>query len=168
MKGAIIGDIVGSVYEYNPVKTNDFKIFDTRHWFLKWFDPKDIKMRITDDTVLTIATMNAIINNISYEESTRDIGQNYANAGYGKLFFNWLFSENYQPYYRYGNGSAMRVSPVGWAFSTKAKTLEDLSSMIESAKVLPIYIFSVYNYQKNISQILKDIQRGKCQDDEIL
>ena len=124
MKGAIIGDIVGSVYEYNPIKTTDFKIFDDRNWFLKWFDPKDVKMRFSDDSVLTIAVMYAILQNISYEKSFRDIGQKYPEAGYGLNFFKWLYTKTPQPYNSYGNGSAMRVSPIGLAFDNIEDVLD--------------------------------------------
>lgn len=105
MVGAIAGDIIGSIYEANPIKTKDFPLFQDQCYF-------------TDDTVLTVAIADAILSNGSYVNSIRRIGSHYPAAGYGASFICWLYSENYSPYNSWGNGSAMRVSPVGFAFST--------------------------------------------------
>jgi len=99
--GAIAGDIIGSVYEWHNVKTIDFKLF--RH-----------KSTFTDDSVLTLATMDAILNQRNYTESYQLFGRNYPHRGYGGHFHSWIYSENPEPYNSWGNGSAMRVSPVGW------------------------------------------------------
>lgn len=110
MIGAIAGDIIGSVYEHNAIKTKDFPLFDRRCDF-------------TDDTVLTVAVASAILTGGSYLDSVREIGQRHPNAGYGASFYNWLHSSNVRPYNSWGNGSAMRVSPVGFAFSKEDEVL---------------------------------------------
>jgi len=111
MIGAIAGDIIGSVYEHNGIKTKDFPLFSNRS-------------RFTDDTVLTVAVANAILTGTSYLESIRNLGQRYPDAGYGGSFIHWLFAGNTSPYNSWGNGSAMRVSPVGFAFSKENDVLE--------------------------------------------
>jgi ADP-ribosylglycohydrolase len=110
MIGAIAGDIIGSIYEHRPIKIKDFPLFGQ-------------DCRFTDDTVLTVAIADAILNNRPYDESLRNIGRRYLQAGYGKSFFRWLIAEDSQPYNSWGNGSAMRVSPVGFAFSSQEDVL---------------------------------------------
>jgi ADP-ribosylglycohydrolase len=112
MIGAIAGDIIGSVYERNSIKKTDFPLFSPRS-------------RFTDDTVLTVAIADAIMEKKDYAETIREYGLLYPNAGYGGSFYKWLFSENPQPYQSYGNGSAMRVSPVGFAFQTLPDVLRE-------------------------------------------
>jgi ADP-ribosylglycohydrolase len=118
MIGAIAGDIVGSVYEHNPVKTKDFPLFNSQ-------------CRFTDDTVLTVAVAEAILSGRSYKESIIRIGRNYPFAGYGGLFIQWLSSDDPQPYNSWGNGSAMRVSPVGFAFTTEEEVLDQAKKAAE-------------------------------------
>jgi ADP-ribosylglycohydrolase len=101
MIGAILGDIIGSVYEFDPIKTKEFKLFNR-------------ECRITDDTVMTIATADALLNKYPFEKAYMEWGNRYPDAGYGGFFWRWLNTENPKPYNSYGNGSAMRVSPVGW------------------------------------------------------
>ena len=105
MIGAIAGDIVGSVYEHYQIKTKDFPLFHPRCEF-------------TDDTVLTVAIADAILGGHSYSQSVRQLGRRYPDAGYGGSFIRWLHSDDLRPYNSWGNGSAMRVSPVGFAFTT--------------------------------------------------
>ena len=112
MIGAIAGDIIGSVYEAYQIKTKDFPLFHPR-------------CRFTDDTVLTVAVADAILTDRPYEQSVREIGRLYPEAGYGRAFIGWLFSEHPQPYNSWGNGSAMRVSPVGFAFNTEDEVLSE-------------------------------------------
>lgn len=106
MIGAIIGDIVGSRFEFNNVKKTSFDLFVPECDF-------------TDDTICTIAVADAILNKKDYQESVLDWCQRYPNpkGGYGGRFAQWIFSNNPKPYNSYGNGSAMRVSPVGWLFN---------------------------------------------------
>jgi ADP-ribosylglycohydrolase len=112
MIGAIAGDIIGSVYEHGRIKEKDFPLFDPRCTF-------------TDDSVLTVAVAKAILEGQGYEEALLDVGRRYPAAGYGGAFIHWLFSSNPQPYNSWGNGSAMRVSPVGFAFDTAEEVLKE-------------------------------------------
>lgn len=104
MMGAIIGDIVGSVYEWHNIKTKDFPLFRDDCFF-------------TDDTVMTIAVAEAVMNGgqrDDFIDAMKKYGRMYPNAGYGGHFGAWLFSDSREPYNSFGNGSAMRVSPCGW------------------------------------------------------
>jgi ADP-ribosylglycohydrolase len=118
MIGAIAGDIIGSVYEFHPIKTKDFPLFSPRCEF-------------TDDTVLTVAVAEAILAGRSYLEAVREIGRRYPGAGYGGFFIRWLHSEDSRPYNSWGNGSAMRVSPVGFAFQDEEKVLKEAARTAE-------------------------------------
>ena len=112
MIGAIAGDIIGSVYEHRPIKTKQFPLFKPGCVF-------------TDDTVLTIAVADALLHSRSYRESVRELGQRYPDAGYGGYFIRWLFSSDPKPYNSWGNGAAMRVCPVGFAFTTEDAVLRE-------------------------------------------
>ncbi|MEO5344617.1 MAG: ADP-ribosylglycohydrolase family protein, partial [Gammaproteobacteria bacterium SHHR-1] len=103
MIGAIVGDIVGSRFERHPASQWDFTLFHPA-------------CRFTDDTVMTIAVAYAIIHQQDYGDSIKAFGRGYPRAGYGGSFRRWLASEDSAPYRSWGNGSAMRVSPVGFAF----------------------------------------------------
>ncbi|MCK9274892.1 MAG: ADP-ribosylglycohydrolase family protein [Syntrophales bacterium] len=112
MTGAIAGDIIGSVYETYPIKTKEFPLFHP-------------DCRFTDDSVLTIAVAKAILTDGDYLRWMQEIGCRYPHAGYGASFIHWLGSESPQPYCSWGNGAAMRVSPVGWAFDTMDDILQE-------------------------------------------
>jgi ADP-ribosylglycohydrolase len=112
MLGAMIGDIVGSVYEWNNIKTTQFEFFSPRCFF-------------TDDTVLTAATAQALVTNGDYSKVYQDFARRYPGRGYGGNFSKWIQSDNPKPYNSWGNGSAMRVSPVGFAFDTVGEVLEE-------------------------------------------
>ena len=114
MIGSIIGDIVGSVFEHRNIKITNFKLFN-------------FGARFTDDTVLTIAIADAILNNQPYDVALQKWGQRYPGRGYGNHFDSWLYSEDHRPYNSWGNGSAMRVSPIGFAF-------DDLKGVLMEAK----------------------------------
>ncbi len=102
MLGAITGDIIGSVYEFTDEKPElDFPLF-----------VKDSEF--TDDTVLTVALADSILNNFPYSEKIKQYYLKYPDAGYGSMFHNWARFHKSKPYNSWGNGSAMRVSPVGW------------------------------------------------------
>lgn len=121
MKGAIIGDIIGSVHEGHPTKREDFSLFVPESTF-------------TDDTVLTIATADALLNDGDYGKYYWKWGRKYSRAGFGAGFYNWLYTENNEegyppPYNSWGNGAAMRVSPVAFAF----KTLEEVEQEAEKS-----------------------------------
>ena len=113
--GAIAGDIIGSVYEFHSTRRYDFELFNEL-------------MRPTDDTVMTLAVAEWILTDPELSPSRltrtmREWGRKYPRAGYGGNFRTWLNDENAGPYYSWGNGSAMRVSPVGFAFDTLDETL---------------------------------------------
>ncbi len=118
MLGAIAGDIIGSVYEGRPIKYKDFPLFSEYSTF-------------TDDSVLTIAVAEAIISQVSYRDAVLEFGRRYPRAGYGGSFLRWLFSSNPSPYNSWGNGSAMRVSPVGFAFDDEKTVLEEAKKSAE-------------------------------------
>lgn len=118
MLGAVIGDVIGSVFEFRNVKTTDFPLFCERSTF-------------TDDTVLTVAVARAILTGEGYAESLRDFGKRYPDAGYGGMFKRWLKAAEPRPYESWGNGSAMRVSPVGLAFDTTEKVLAEARKTAE-------------------------------------
>ncbi|SCD21167.1 ADP-ribosylglycohydrolase [Proteiniphilum saccharofermentans] len=109
--GAIAGDIIGSVFERNNVKTAKFPLFSDKSDF-------------TDDTVLTVAVADAILHDKDFAETIWKYGRKHPYRGYGGFFIEWLQSENRAPYGSYGNGSAMRVSPVGFAFDTLEEVLD--------------------------------------------
>ena len=117
--GAMAGDIIGSFYEFNATKKYDFYLFTP---FSKF----------TDDTVMTVANADWLITGESLLGVMQDYGNRYPHAGYGGMFRTWLREDEPKPYNSFGNGSAMRVSPVGWAFDTLGKTLEAAK---ESAEV---------------------------------
>ncbi len=107
MLGAIIGDIVGSVYEWHNIKRKDFELFRDDCFF-------------TDDSVMTVAVAEALMNGgrpDDYIDTMKKYGRLYPNAGYGGNFYSWIFSGEREPYNSWGNGSAMRVSPVAWYYN---------------------------------------------------
>lgn len=128
MLGAIIGDIVGSIYEFESDKTKDFELFTE-------------ECSLTDDSMMTIAVGCACAkSDLSDEEDfkswviyyMRKIGREFPSAGYGHHFYKWIKSDFLGPYNSYGNGSAMRVSPVAWV----AKSLAEAETLAKwSAEV---------------------------------
>ena len=122
MYGAILGDMIGAPYEFDRGhKTKEFPLF--------------IKMsRYTDDTVMTIAVAEALLNagkdageqdvKAAVVESMQRWGRKYPSCGYGQRFFLWLGKEDPEPYGSFGNGSAMRVSSAGWLYDTLDRTRE--------------------------------------------
>ncbi len=128
--GAIVGDIVGSVYEFNNIKTKDFPLFSKKSF-------------ATDDSIMTLAIASALMDAAedgsfdvktdaewiaSFRDSMRRIGIPYPYCGYGGRFLDWMYSEDPQPYESCGNGSAMRVSPVGW-FARSIEECERLARL---------------------------------------
>ena len=114
--GAIAGDVIGSVYEFHAPKRTDFALFTP-------------SSRFTDDSVLTLAVADAVISKRGYLESIRTYALAYPHSGYGGFFRRWMYSDHPEPYNSFGNGSAMRVSAVGWAFNT----LEDVLRQAEAS-----------------------------------
>ena len=123
MYGAIIGDVVGSIYEFHNIKTKEFP----------WLTDNN---RFTDDTVMTVAVADALLrcncdNMIDDIEAFKNElqlamqywGRKYWTAGYGQKFIMWLMRQSKEPYNSYGNGSAMRVSPIAWYAESLEETL---------------------------------------------
>lgn len=119
MLGAIIGDMVGSPYEFHPWQgaAEAFPLFSPRS-------------RFTDDTVMTVAVARGLMQAYGQEQACREAfidamheyGRAYSRAGYGQRFFRWIVTGSRAPYNSFGNGSAMRVSPVGWACDSLEET----------------------------------------------
>jgi ADP-ribosylglycohydrolase len=119
MLGAIFGDIVGSSYEFNNTHDYNFKLFTPFSG-------------LTDDSVMTLAVAKAMIESKGKSDDEireclidcmKELGKRYPDAGYGGMFYRWVLGRDRKPYNSYGNGSAMRVSSVGWLFDTLEETL---------------------------------------------
>lgn len=119
MIGAIIGDIVGSIYEWNNHRSKNFEFFGQGCF-------------ATDDSIMTIAVAKALMDcNGDYSDlsakaiiAMQELGRPYPNCGFGGYFYNWIYSDNPKPYGSYGNGSAMRISPVGWVAKDIKQAIE--------------------------------------------
>jgi len=111
MIGSIAGDIIGSRFEFKHLANYRFRLFTD-------------KSRFTDDTVLTIALMDSLINDKSWPDTIREYYHRYPDRGYGGGFKAWITSNSPEGYGSFGNGSAMRVSPIGWACPTLNDTLD--------------------------------------------
>ena len=121
MYGAIIGDIIGSPYEWHNIKTKEFPLFIPESCY-------------TDDSAMTVAVAEALLDTLGTKDreerkkavirSMQKWGRWYPDAGYGGRFFHWLYAQDPMPYSSWGNGSAMRVSSVGWLYDTLEETLE--------------------------------------------
>ncbi|APG27533.1 hypothetical protein A7E78_06570 [Syntrophotalea acetylenivorans] len=112
MLGAIAGDIIGSRFEWHNHKSKDFDLFTDASCF-------------TDDTVLTVALADSLLSGTPFTDSLKEYYRRYPTAGYGGRFQQWAASEVRQPYGSFGNGSAMRVSPVGWYFNDLSTVLSE-------------------------------------------
>lgn len=126
MIGAIIGDVIGSVFEWHNTKTTDFELFSK-------------ESRFTDDTVMTVAIADALLDKQNYRNPIKDeiesrkiytgklrqYGHRYPDVGYGSMFNNWLTDNSQKPYNSYGNGSAMRVSSIGFAANSIEEALKE-------------------------------------------
>ena len=119
MMGAILGDMIGAPYEFDrSPKTKEFPLFSRYSQY-------------TDDTVMTIAVAEALMNARGKTDAeTKALlvagmqkwGRKYPDAGYGCMFYEWLFQDDPEPYCSFGNGSAMRVSAAGWLYQTLEET----------------------------------------------
>lgn len=119
MLGAIAGDIIGSVYEWNNIKTTKFPLFTETS-------------RFTDDTVLTVAVADCILNKKDYAKTLKEYARRYPNVGYGPRFMKWVSSDSLAPYNSFGNGSAMRVGHVGFAFNDIKDVLHEAKKSAEA------------------------------------
>ena len=118
MLGAIAGDVIGSVHEFQPPLAEDFELFTPAR-------------RPTDDSVLTVAVAEAILERQPYADTLRRWAMRYPGAGYGMMFTGWMFTPGAGPYQSYGNGSAMRVSPAAWIHDTLEETLAEAQRTAE-------------------------------------
>ena len=121
MIGAIIGDVVGSRFEFNNIKTKEFDLIN-------------VKSQFTDDTVLTIAVMDwalhaPVKNKKTVVEYLQKWARKYPKAGYGGMFYHWKDLEDAKPYYSCGNGAAMRISAIGWV-SDSLDAIKEISDMV--------------------------------------
>ena len=121
MYGALLGDMIGSVYEFDrSPKRKEFPLFSPGSTF-------------TDDSVMTAAVADALLQAGTHPsqetvkrlvmDAMKQWGRRYPDAGYGGMFYRWLFTDETAPYNSWGNGSAMRTSPVGWLYETMEETL---------------------------------------------
>ena len=158
MLGAIVGDIIGSKYESKNIVDSNFPLFSKDSDF-------------TDDTVLTCATAEKILFGTSYEEVYRKYAKMYKNRGYGSGFANWVNSSNPCPYNSYGNGSAMRVSPIGWSFNSYEEVEEESEKSasvthnhpegINGAKAVALAIYMARNKESK-QNIVSTITEKYC------
>lgn len=118
MLGAIAGDVIGSVFEGSGLKTKEFPLLSPRNTY-------------TDDTVLTVAVASAILDQGDYADSLRKFGRRHPGRGYGWHFQQWLDDDSLGPYNSWGNGSAMRVCPVGWAYNSIEEVLAEAKRSAE-------------------------------------
>lgn len=170
MIAAIAGDIIGSVHEKANIKRVNFELFQKNS-------------RFTDDTVMTLAVADAILNQKPYGPTMHAYGRRYPDRGYGGNFRKWLASDDPQPYDSWGNGSAMRVSPVGWAFHDQSTINQEAASTaqpshnhpegIKGAQAIAMAIFLARkgktkdqikeyitrNYGYNLNRHIKQIRR---------
>jgi len=119
MKGAIIGDIIGSAFINENLKSTDFQLFRPTSAF-------------TDDTVLTMATADSILNGTDYQTSLANWVKKYPNAGYKKSFLNWIRGDRTEAYVSEGDGAARRISPIGFA----AQNIEEALHEAEKSTIL--------------------------------
>ena len=145
MLGAIIGDIVGSRWEFNPTNDYNFKLFSDKNDF-------------TDDTICTVAVADALLKGRDYGESIHEWCRRYPHpmGGYGGRFAQWVRSDNPLPYNSFGNGSAMRVSPVAHWFDTLDEVLDAAAATaipshnhdegIKGAQTVAMAIFKALQY----------------------
>ena len=118
MLGAIAGDILGSIHEFHPIKTKNFDLLNSECVF-------------TDDTVMTAAVADSLMNKIPYVESLQMWGRKYPRAGYGGWFREWIHQDDPKPYNSFGNGSAMRCSSIGWLFDDEGSVMEEAKESAE-------------------------------------
>ncbi len=111
MLGAIFGDVVGSRFEWNNIKTKEFELLHRN-------------CGPTDDSIMTCAVAESLLSGSDLVETMQRWGRLYPYAGYGGSFSSWIKADHPHPYNSWGNGSAMRTSPVGWLFDSIEETLE--------------------------------------------
>lgn len=151
MLGAIAGDIIGSVHEAAATKTKKFPLFAGGS-------------RFTDDTVLTVAVAQALIDDRRYAEVLQEYVAAYPQAGYGGNFYRWAMSRSDEPYGSWGNGSAMRVSPVAYARSTLEEVLEEARRSAEVSHNHPEGIRGAQATAGAVYLALRDRSKAQIRD----
>lgn len=164
MIGAIIGDIAGSCYEFDNTSDYDFPIFSEDKSF-------------TDDTICTVAVADAVMNHRDFQTSMREWCRKYPHpmGEYGSYFFNWVMRPDPHPYNSYGNGSAMRVSPVAWlcASEDEVRLLAERSAAIthnhpegiKGAVSIAVAIYRMRTAARKTSGIFEAVAREFYGDD---
>lgn len=160
MLGAIIGDTVGSIYEFHNHRWKSFELFNKKMFF-------------TDDTVMTCAVAKSLLESKgdNIVKTMREFGHLYPNKGYGGSFGRWLFSPNPEPYNSFGNGAAMRISPVAWVAQSEEE-VKELSKKVTScthnhpeglkgAEVVAMCIFKALRASANVN-VKNDIYAYAC------
>lgn len=158
MIGAIIGDIVGSDYEFNNTSDYNFPLFKEGSDF-------------TDDTICTVAVADAILNKLDYQTAMRNWCRQYPHpkGEYGSYFLNWVMRPDPYPYNSFGNGSAMRVSPVAWLFDDEQEVREQAEASaaithnhpegIKGAVAIAVAILRMRKAEKKDSRIYEDVAK---------
>ena len=156
MLGAIIGDIVGSRWEFNPTNDYDFEWLSKENGF-------------TDDTICTVAVADALLHGRDFGESIHDWCNRYPHpmGGYGGRFAGWVRSENPKPYNSFGNGAAMRVSPVAYWYEFLDEVLEAAEATalpshnhpegIKGAQTVALAIFRALQLKRQNKEVVKHI-----------
>lgn len=156
MLGAIIGDIVGSRWEFDP--TNDYNF--------EWLSKEN---GLTDDTICTVAVADALLKDRDFGESIHDWCNRYPHpmGGYGGRFAQWVHSDNPQPYNSFGNGAAMRVSPVAHWFDTVDEVLDAAAATalpshnhdegIKGAQTVTLAIFNAKEFGSDAPEHIDEI-----------
>ena len=158
MIGAIIGDIVGSDYEFNNTSDYNFPLFKEGSDF-------------TDDTICTVAVADAILTKLDYQTAMRKWCRQFPHpkGEYGSYFLNWVMRPDPYPYNSFGNGSAMRVSPVAWLFDNEQEVREQAEASaaithnhpegIKGAVAIAVAIFRMRTAEKKESGIFEDVAK---------
>jgi ADP-ribosylglycohydrolase len=156
MIGAIIGDIIGSRWEFNPTNNYNFEWLSEKNGF-------------TDDTICTVAVADALLMNRDFGESIHNWCRQYPNpmGGYGGRFAQWVHSNNPQPYNSFGNGSAMRVSPVAYWYDNVDEVLDAAAATalpshnhdegIKGAQTVALAIFRALQFGEQAPDHIGDI-----------
>lgn len=164
MLGAIIGDIAGSVYEFDNTSDYNFPMFTPDKSF-------------TDDTICTIAVADAIIHGKGYQESMRQWCRKYPHpmGEYGSYFLNWIMRPDPHPYNSWGNGSAMRVSPIAWLYHNEQDVKEQAEKSaaithnhpegIKGAVAIAVAIFRMRTAREKTPSIYEDVAKEFYGDD---
>ena len=147
MIGAIAGDVIGSVYEARPIKTVEFELFDPECGF-------------TDDTVLTIAVADFILHGGDLAEKFKTYYHLFPDRGYGGGFRQWACSSSLLPYASFGNGAAMRVSPVGFASDSLGEAMQKAK---ETAEVTHNHLEGIRSAQA-VASCIYLAREGKSKD----